>query len=106
MVDLQPVTAEDETLERIAHQGGDLEGHGLVDVAKDMNHFDAERLHQLIENHARYTASARARAILDNWEDTLPKFVKVMPVEYRRVLLEMEQARATGTMAIGLAGGK
>ena len=104
MVDLEPVTAEDETLERIAHQGGDLESHGLVDIRKDMTRFDAERLHQLIENHARYTASARAREILDNWDDYLPRFVKVMPVEYRRALLEIEQAQPTGDMTIGLGG--
>jgi len=105
MVDLEPVTAEDETLERTAHQGGDLESHGLVDVNKDMTRYDAERLHQLIEHHARYTASTRAQAILAEWDVYLPKFVKIMPVEYRRALLEIEQAGATGDMAIGLAGG-
>jgi len=104
MVDLAPVTAEDETLERTAHQGGDLESHGLVDIRKDMTRFDAERLHQLIENHARYTASDRAKKIIENWEEYLPKFVKVMPVEYRRALIEIEQAMPTGDMAIGLSG--
>ena len=78
----------------------------LVDVGKDMTRFDAERLRQLIENHARYTASAQARNILENWDEYLPKFVKVMPVEYRRALMEIEQAPATGEMAIGLTGGR
>jgi glutamate synthase (NADPH/NADH) large chain len=45
---------------------------------------------QLISNHAHYTNSSRARLILDNWEDFLPKFVKVMPVDYRRALKEMQ----------------
>jgi glutamate synthase (NADPH/NADH) large chain len=31
-----------------------------------------------------------AKRVLDNWEATLPKFVKVMPVEYRRALKEMQ----------------
>ncbi len=106
MVDLEPVTAEDETLERLAHQGGDLESHGLVDIAKDMTRYDAERLHQLIENHARYTGSTRALEIIGDWDTYLPKFVKVMPVEYRRALLEIEQAQPTGNMAIGLAAGR
>ncbi len=106
MVDLEPIPAEDETLERIGHQGGDLESHGLVDVASDMTRYDAERLHQLIENHARYTASAKAQAILEKWEDYLPKFVKVMPVEYRRALREMEQVNSTGDMKIGMREGQ
>jgi glutamate synthase (NADPH/NADH) large chain len=59
----------------------------------DMTGYDALRLRKLIENHMHYTDSDRAREILDNWDDYLPKFVKVMPVDYRRALQEM-QARA------------
>ncbi len=71
------------------HQGGDLDSHGLVDIMHDMTRFDAERLHQLIANHAKYTGSARAQTILDNWDRDRPKFRKVMPVEYRRALQEL-----------------
>jgi len=111
MVDLEPVEAEDDTMERIAHQGGDLESHGLVDVMRDMTRFDSERLHQLIENHTHYTGSTRAREILDDWTTYLPKFVKIMPVEYRRALKEMERQQAADTtgfdeLEIGLRGGK
>lgn len=52
---------------------------------------DVAELKQLIENHYQYTGSAKARAILDNWEDELLKFVKVFPMEYRRVLGQMSQ---------------
>ncbi len=45
----------------------------------------------LIQNHLKYTGSARAKQILDHWADFRGKFVKVMPVEYRRALKEMEQ---------------
>ena len=93
MVELEPIKAEDDSLERLAHQGGDLEAHGLVDVMRDMTRFDAERLHQLIEKHTRYTNSARGRLILDNWDVYLPQFVKVMPVDYYRALREMELAQ-------------
>jgi len=93
MVELEPIKAEDDSLERLAHQGGDLEAHGLVDVMRDMTRFDAERLHQLIEKHVHYTNSARGRLILDNWESYLPQFVKVMPVDYYRALREMELAQ-------------
>jgi glutamate synthase (NADPH) large chain len=89
MVELNPVAAEEEIMQRHLHSGGDLEHHGRVDVMRDMSRFDAERLHQLIVNHARYTGSTRARSILEDWETYLPKFRKVMPVEYRRALAEL-----------------
>jgi glutamate synthase (NADPH/NADH) large chain len=94
MVDLEPVTEEEELMQRIHHHGGDLEFKGRIDVMANMSGYDAERLHQLISDHHRYTGSLRAKDILDNWAEYLPKFVKVMPVEYRRALQEIEQAQA------------
>ncbi len=44
---------------------------------------------ELIERHHEYTGSDRAKALLDDWDATLSKFVKVMPIEYRRVLDKM-----------------
>jgi glutamate synthase (NADPH) large chain len=87
MVDLEPVQAEEDMMVKLNNRG-DLEGHGKVDVMEDMTRFDSERLHQLIVNHARYTNSARAKQILDNWEHYQPQFRKVMPVEYKRALAE------------------
>ncbi len=97
-VELEPISAEDDALEELEHQGGDLETHGRVDVSHDMTRYDAIRLKQLIEQHMHYTDSAVARNILDHWAEYLPKFKKVMPVDYRRALLEMqkEQQAATG----------
>jgi glutamate synthase (NADPH/NADH) large chain len=89
MVDLEPVAEEEELMQKSYHQGGDLTHHGRVDVMSDMTRFDAERLHQLITNHWRYTSSVRARDILDRWDEMKGKFRKVMPVEYRRALQEM-----------------
>ena len=93
MVDLEPVPEEEELMDRLHHHGGDLEHKGRVDVHSDMSKHDEERLLQLIQNHLDYTGSERARAILDNWPIHRSKFVKVMPVEYKRALREMEQAR-------------
>ncbi len=93
-VELEPVLEDDESLELTEHQGGDLETHGWVDVSHDMTRHDAIRLKQLIQKHLHYTNSDVARRILDNWSDYLPRFVKVMPVEYRRALLEMQQLAA------------
>ena len=89
MVDLEPVQEEEDLNQRLNHQGGDLAGHGRVDVMADMTRFDAERLRQLISNHLQYTGSSRAKEILDDWERFMPKFRKVMPVEYRRALAEL-----------------
>ncbi len=90
MVSLEPIAAEDDALEQLAHQGGDLEAHGRVDVSHDMTRFDAIRLRQLIETHLAYTGSAVAARVLDDWDVWLPKFKKVMPVDYRRALMEMQ----------------
>ncbi len=101
MVELEPVPEEDELLEELAHEGGDLETHGLVDIRKDLTRYDAQRLRGLIERHLHYTNSSVARDILDNWAEYLPKFVKVMPVDYRRALEEMQQSRNAELAASG-----
>ena len=99
MVDLEPVPEEDDLMEELHHHGGDIEHHGRVDVSSDMTRFDDERLHQLITSHAHYTGSGLAKNMLENWDNVRPKFVKVMPVEYRRALLEIEQAQLSQTTA-------
>ncbi len=103
MVDLQPIPAEEATIERLHHHGGDLESHGLVDLTAGMDKHDGERVWELLSRHLKYTGSSRARTILDNWPSYLPKFVKVMPVEYARALHELEQAQTTSDgMTIGV----
>ena len=99
MVDLEPVLEEDDLMESELHCGGDIEFQGRVDVSKDMTRYDDERLRQLIENHKLYTGSTRAAEILENWETFRPKFVKVMPVEYRRALAEIESAQQAASTA-------
>ncbi|HHK75251.1 MAG TPA: glutamate synthase large subunit, partial [Rhizobiales bacterium] len=98
MVELEPIPAEEEALARYGHQLGDLEAHGLIDVHHHMSEFDAMRLRQLVENHKAMTGSDRAAEILENWNEYLPKFVKVMPIEYRRALLEIEQMQGGDEM--------
>ncbi|MBF9234756.1 glutamate synthase large subunit [Microvirga sp. BT350] len=93
MVDLEPVEEEEELMQRILHHGGDLETKGRIDILANMTGSDEERLMQLISNHATYTGSGRAKEILDNWATYRTKFVKVMPVEYRRALQEMDRLR-------------
>ncbi len=104
MVELEPIEEEDEALEVLDHQGGDLETHGLVDVSHDMTRFDAQRLKGLIRRHLHYTGSARAQRILDEWAHYLPRFVKVMPVDYRRALEEMKLSQHLAEMEQEVAG--
>jgi glutamate synthase (NADPH/NADH) large chain len=68
----------------------------------DMLRFDAERLRILVERHRDATGSKRAAELLDNWAEALPRFVKVMPGDYRGAL-EMLQAEAAATPALAVA---
>src|SRR5580693_5840521 len=102
MVELEPVLSEEMINENTYHQSGDLEAHGRVDVFQNLLESDVERLHVLITRHAKLTGSKRAADILGDWKTWLPKFRKVMPVEYRRALKEIKaNADAEPKIAIG-----
>ena len=51
---------------------------------------------QMIQRHAEYTGSQRASMILGRWEEMIPKFVKVMPKDYKRMLQSLQRVRAAG----------
>jgi glutamate synthase (NADPH/NADH) large chain len=97
MVELEPIPVEDDILETVAHQGGDMETHGRVHIMSDMTRHDAQRLKHLIQNHKHYTGSPRAQHILENWSDYLPRFIKVMPVDYRAALKQIQAEQATAS---------
>ncbi|MEP3051931.1 MAG: glutamate synthase large subunit [Erythrobacter sp.] len=59
----------------------------------DMLHHDAERLKILIERHQLHTGSQQAANLLENWDEALPRFVKVMPTDYARALKALEAER-------------
>jgi glutamate synthase (NADPH/NADH) large chain len=99
MVELEPVPEEEQIAEQEYNLYNDLESHGRVDVMSDLTTKDAERLHMLIANHARYTNSKRAAEILADWQRYRPLFRKVMPVEYRRALAEMAKEKAATMQA-------
>ncbi len=58
---------------------------GQVDVA-DLLQADETRLKQIIEKHHENTGSERAKMLLENWDEYLPQFIKVMPTDYRKAL--------------------
>ena len=64
----------------------------MVGLENMVEEKDKMTLKNLLENHLKYTHSANARRILEQWEDMLPKFVKVMPHDYKRVLEEQGSA--------------
>jgi len=57
---------------------------------------DITTLKAMIENHAINTKSTRAADILKAWDKMLPKFIKVMPTDYKRVLAALKKAKADG----------
>ncbi|MCA3014223.1 MAG: glutamate synthase subunit alpha, partial [Myxococcaceae bacterium] len=58
----------------------------MVELESLVDESELWLVYGLIENHLRYTGSALARRILDNWEHLVGSFVKVMPTDYKRVL--------------------
>jgi glutamate synthase (NADPH/NADH) large chain len=106
MVELEPIADEDAAIESLDHLGGSLEAHGLVEILHNMTEGDARRLRALIERHVHFTGSPRGASILADWENMRGKFVKVMPVEYRRALQQMQaKSRATERSEISVAVG-
>jgi glutamate synthase (NADPH/NADH) large chain len=98
MVELEPILEEDEALQAAEDRGGDLEAHGVVELMHNMTEGDARRLRTLIERHVQFTGSPRGQAILADWANYRGKFVKVMPIEYRRAL---QQAQPRSLVSVG-----
>ncbi len=53
---------------------------------------DQRIVRELIGRHYQWTGSAQAKRILDNWREMSGKFVKIMPIDYRKALEKMRQA--------------
>jgi len=99
-VDLEKIAAQpddDDGAGRPQQRGVSVYDNGMGDMLRH----DAERLRVLLERHHLHTGSRRARDLLDDWEATLGKFVKVMPSDYRNALklLEAERLEAASVAA-------
>jgi glutamate synthase (NADPH/NADH) large chain/glutamate synthase (ferredoxin) len=64
---------------------------GMVELEPVSTKEDKRQLHDLITKHFMYTGSRKAKQVLDAFDATLPKFVKIMPVDYKRVLEERKR---------------
>ncbi len=70
----------------------------MVDLEPVEADEDVENLRRLLEEHLSYTGSANARRVLDSWDESLPRFVKVMPRDYKRVLAERRALQAEAVL--------
>jgi glutamate synthase (ferredoxin) len=68
----------------------------MVGLEKLEDPDEIEQVWKLVQRHQTYTHSARAAKILAIWEHYVPKFVKVMPKDYKRVLDSMKRIKDTG----------
>ena len=75
----------------------------LVELESVVENNDVAELKELIEKHSDYTGSPVANRLLEDWDASLTNFKKVMPVDYKRALLEMEaeqdEEKASDTLA-------
>jgi glutamate synthase domain-containing protein 2/glutamate synthase domain-containing protein 1/glutamate synthase domain-containing protein 3 len=71
----------------------------MVDLEAVQAPEDAEMLLRLITQHVEYTASKLGARVLDGWEESLKRFVKIMPRDYKRVLQAQAKAAAAGREA-------
>jgi glutamate synthase domain-containing protein 2/glutamate synthase domain-containing protein 1/glutamate synthase domain-containing protein 3 len=67
----------------------------MVDLEPVENEEDKAALRDLLQSHRDATGSVNAARVLDDWDAMLPRFVKVMPRDYKRVLAE-RRARNNG----------
>ena len=98
MVELEPVgvaSADKDAPGRPHQRAMSVDDNGMGDMLR----FDAERLRILVERHHLHTGSARARALLEDWDNALKSFVKVMPKDYRRALLRAARPSAAAAVA-------
>jgi glutamate synthase (ferredoxin) len=66
----------------------------MVDLERLVDALEIEIVRDLLIQHAGYTGSTVAARLLKDWDATLEKIFKVMPLDYRRVLQERKQAEA------------
>jgi glutamate synthase (NADPH/NADH) large chain len=90
MVELEPIAPPDPTSVDDPERPRQRSIAAADDGMGNLLRFDAERLRILVERHHLFTGSARARALLEDWDNSVAQFVKVMPLDYRRALLERQ----------------
>jgi glutamate synthase (ferredoxin) len=83
----------------VLDEGGDFAGHcntETVDLEVLRDEKEAGLVRRLVERHAELTGSVWGRRVLADWEAVLPRFIKVMPRDYRRMLEAFARVEARG----------
>jgi glutamate synthase domain-containing protein 3 len=62
-----------------------------LDAIEDQN--ESDEIKSMVEKYVRYTGSKEAEKLLEEWDETVSKMIKVMPVDYKRVLAHMPRAK-------------
>jgi glutamate synthase domain-containing protein 3 len=62
----------------------------MIDIEPVVRELDKKFLYGIIKKHVKYTRSTYAKNILRDWEEMLPKFVKVFPVDYKKSLARLK----------------
>jgi glutamate synthase domain-containing protein 3 len=65
----------------------------MVDLDPIEDPKESEEVRSMVERYVRYTGSKEAKALLENWDVTVSKMIKVMPVDYKRVLANMPRKK-------------
>jgi glutamate synthase (ferredoxin) len=68
----------------------------MVSLEKLANQDEIEAVWKLVQRHQTYTRSERAAKVLGDWKNLVPKFVKVLPKDYKRALEKMKEAEKDG----------
>lgn len=68
----------------------------MVGLEKLEEQEEIDSIYAMIEKHSKYTNSRKAAQVLANWQEMVPKFVKVMPRDYKRVLACLKSALESG----------
>jgi glutamate synthase (NADPH/NADH) large chain len=92
MVALEPLNDIEETLSAPLLPD-DWRSLAQSALPEDWLRHDAQRLRILVARHYLQTGSEPARRVLEQWRELLPKFVKIMPLDYRRALQDMQQIK-------------
>jgi glutamate synthase (ferredoxin) len=76
-----------------------LHNSEMTDLERLTDPKEVAEVKAMIERHAEYTGSERAKQLLADWDQTLAKLVKVIPRDYRRVLEALESLQKSGVRA-------
>jgi glutamate synthase domain-containing protein 3 len=69
----------------------------MVDIEPVSEEADIKFLKKYIDRHIQFTGSRYAAEILERWEEMLPRFVKVMPMDYKKALAKIKERETKGS---------